>query len=473
MKIQSDTISAVATAPGIGGIGIIRLSGPNAVSIAQGLFRSRDFQSSPPPEDPSKSIDCPFRNQRLHYGYIVDPGSQQVVDEVLVACMRAPRSYTREDVIEIQSHAGSAVLHAILSLVIQSGARLADPGEFTRRAFLNGRIDLTQAEAVADIIEAKTDLAMNLASRQLAGGMKSRVETVRSLLENTTAHLEAAIEFPEEVEDAGNFRASYNRDATEILHMIEDLIRAHQENHLYRDGIQVSVVGRPNVGKSSLLNALVQRERAIVTALPGTTRDVVTDGFQVAGIPFEIADTAGMRKSDDPIEKIGIQKTEESIAKAQLILFVVDASDDDYREDEKIYAQIRGKHVLLVMNKSDLVEGIAPLPGWIEPGLPSVVISAKYERNIDLLKQRMVAVVVGERTVDVTHTIVPNLRQKTALEQVHKDVSNALEAGRRGESEEFIVFHLQSALDGLGTITGDIYTEDLLDIIFNRFCIGK
>jgi tRNA modification GTPase len=227
------------------------------------------------------------------------------------------------------------------------------------------------------------------------------------------------------------------------------------------------------VGKSSLLNALVQKERAIVTALPGTTRDVVTDTFQVSGVPFEIADTAGMRHSDDLIEKIGIQKTEESIAAAQLILFVLDASDSDSQEEENIYAQIRDKKVLLVINKSDLIDKAPTPPDWITTDIPTMVVSAKFEHNIEALKKRMVDLMVEDSPVSVSESIVPTLRQKKILDKAAADVSNALKAHRRGESEEFIVFHLQSALNGLGEITGETHSEDLLDIIFNRFCIGK
>jgi tRNA modification GTPase len=468
-----DTIAAVATAPGIGGIGIIRLSGPKAVKIVQSIFRPWKAQGQNSANGQFKGTAKCFSHQRMHYGYIVDPGNQRVVDEVLVAYMQAPHSYTREDVIEIQSHAGSAVLQAILSLVVRRGARLAEPGEFTRRAFINGRIDLTQAEAVADLIEAKTDQAMELATCQLTGGMKSRIETVRSLLEKSAAYLEAAIDFPEEVQEERDKDTAYQDDAANALKMIETLIRSHEEKHLYRDGIQVSVVGRPNVGKSSLLNALVQKERAIVTALPGTTRDVITDTFQVSGVPFEIADTAGMRHSKNLIEKLGIKKTEECIAAAHLILFVVDASEYDLQEENRIYTQIRDKKVLLVINKSDLVADEPIPPKWIGADIPYMAVSAKFNHNIEALKNRMVELMVEGKPMAISDSIVPTFRQKNILNNAAEDVSNALEADHCGESEEFIVFHLQRALNGLGTITGETHTEDLLDIIFNRFCIGK
>lgn len=473
MNLLHDTIAAVATAPGVGGIGIIRLSGPKAVMVAQSIFRPWEEQGKPPANVKFKGTAKKFKHQRMHYGFIIDPGNKRVVDEVLVAYMQAPNSYTREDVIEIQSHAGSAVLQAILSLVIHHGARLAEPGEFTRRAFLNGRIDLTQAEAVADLIEAKTDQARDLAASQLTGGMRYRVETVRNLLEKSAAYLEAIIEFPEEIQEAEDVETAFQVDSIKALEMIEALIQSHKEKHLYRDGILVSVVGRPNVGKSSLLNALVQKERAIVTDLPGTTRDVVTDAFQASGIPFEIADTAGMRPSNNLIEKMGIQKTEESIAAAHLILFVIDASDYDLPEESRIYFQIRNKKVVLVINKSDLIAEEPIPPDWAPDDIPIMVVSAKFNRNIEALKNRMVELMVEGKPIALRDSIVPTLRQNNILKKAAEDVSNALVAKRCGESEEFIVFHLQRALNGLGTITGDTYREDLLDIIFSRFCIGK
>jgi tRNA modification GTPase len=472
MIIEDDTIAAVATAPGVGGIGIIRISGPTAVGIVQALFRTPGVTPSDRHRLTGNEFPC-FSHRSVHYGYLVDPDGFQVIDEVLVLFMGRPNSYTREDVIEIQSHAGSAVLQKILSLVVSQGARLADPGEFTRRAFLNGRIDLTQAEAVVDLIKAKTDQARALATRQLTGGLRQEIGRIRSELENAASHLEAAIEFPDDLDDAPMDRNTFLVRAKNAANEIGRLLRSHRDNHIYRDGIQVSVVGRPNVGKSSLMNALLKRERAIVTELPGTTRDVVMDTFQANGIPIQIADTAGMRSSDDLIERIGMRKTEESIAAAQLVLFVLDCIDPDHPEDEAIYHKIGDKKIILVLNKSDLVDIPPKTPQWLRDPLPTVSVSAKQHFNIEGLKTRIVAAVVGGESFQPTDGIVPNLRQKETLQAAQQEVMNAISASDENRSEEFIVFHLQSAMNSLGTITGETYREDLLDTIFERFCIGK
>ncbi|MEJ2639024.1 MAG: tRNA uridine-5-carboxymethylaminomethyl(34) synthesis GTPase MnmE, partial [Desulfosarcinaceae bacterium] len=465
MISQVETIAAVATAPGLGGIGIIRISGPLAVSILEPLFKStkstkKGYRKEDGDEDGGSRK---FSHRQIHYGYILDPHSRQLVDEVLVLYMQAPHSYTREDVIEIQSHAGSAVLQKILSLVLEAGARLAEPGEFTRRAFLQGRIDLTQAEAVADLINAKTEAAVTMAARLLKGRMHQRVESIRQRLQIAAGLLEATIEFPEEVSNEEEVRSTFVGETQAALDEIQSLLKAFQESHVYRDGIQVSVVGRPNVGKSSLLNALLEKERAIVTALPGTTRDLVVDSFQINGIPIQIADTAGMRSSHDLIENLGIRKAKESVAAAQLVLLVLDAKAGYGHEDEKIYRQLKDKNTLLVINKADLIDGEVQPPEWKSERTPQVAISAKFRQNINLLKERMVAMISHGTVEPSTDGIVPNQRQRSALELAAKEVACAIKAATAGESEEFVVFHLQSAVNGLGTITGVTYTDDLLD----------
>jgi tRNA modification GTPase len=469
---NSDTIAAVATAPGVGGIGIVRISGPLALSIATALFRPpKPLNHLPIADLPQKPRH--FSHRKVQYGHLVDPHHGTIIDEVLLLYMRAPHSYTREDVVEIQSHAGIAVLQQILRLVRAHGARLAEPGEFTRRAFLNGRIDLSQAEAVADLISAKTDQALTLATQMLTGGLKARIGQVRAELELAAGNLEAMIEFPEDLEDEEVDRLKIDVNLRKTLEDIDQLLRAHKDLHIFREGIQVSVIGRTNVGKSSLMNALLEKERAIVTELPGTTRDVVTDTFRKNGIPIQIADTAGIRPSDDPVEKIGIQKTEESIATAQLILFVQDCSDLDHPEDAEIYAKIAAKKVLVVQNKSDLMPAPVPLPNWLNDTRPRIPVSAKFQKNIEDLKKMIVDLAIGEVGTQVAEGVVPNLRQKTALEKTSEEVKNAILANTENRTEELIVFHLQSALNSLGTITGETYDDELLDIIFERFCIGK
>lgn len=472
MTNNSDTIAAVATAPGAGGIGIVRISGPLAVRIGAAVFRPFNTRYHTPIAD--QPLKTPrFSHRKAEYGHIIDPHHGSLIDEVLLLYMRAPHSYTREDVVEIQSHAGTAVLQQILRLVRAHGARLAEPGEFTRRAFLNGRIDLSQAEAVADLISAKTDQALTLATQMLTGGLRARIEQIRSELELAAGHLEALIEFPEDLEDDAVDRAKFDAKLKKALEDIEQLLRAHNDLHIFRDGIQVSVIGRTNVGKSSLMNALLEKERAIVTELPGTTRDVISDTFQKSGIPIQIADTAGIRSSDDPIEKIGIQKTEESITTAQLVLFVQDCSDIEHPEDAAIYTKIAAKKILIVQNKSDLTPAPPPLPKWLKDPRQRIAVSAKFHQNIDALKKMIVDVTAGDACAHAPDSIVPNLRQKEALQNASEEVQNAIQAKREKRTEELIVFHLQSALNSLGTITGETYDNDLLDIIFERFCIGK
>jgi tRNA modification GTPase len=298
------------------------------------------------------------------------------------------------------------------------------------------------------------------------------VEKIRQQLMLATGQLEAMIEFPEEVSQEEEGYRVFSAAAQAAQDEIQSLLQIFQESHLYRDGVMVSVVGRPNVGKSSILNALLEKERAIVTALAGTTRDLVSDSFQVSGIPIQITDTAGMRTSEDVIEKIGVSKTKESIATAQLILFVVDAKEGYCQEDESIYQKLKDKSTLLVINKIDLVSGAAP-PVWMNKSTPHVTISAKYRQNIETLKEQMVGLITQGSIGTPTSDVVPNLRQKKALEKASINIASASSAALVGESEEFIVFHLQSALNGLGTITGDTHTDDLLDVIFDRFCIGK
>lgn len=336
--MKTATIAAVATPPGTGGVGIIKISGPEALKIAATLFRSCKNDNNPNRAERSDRFPINFQSHRLYYGHIVDPETEDHVDEVLLAVMRAPRSYTREDVVEIQAHAGAAVLRVILALVLRQGARMAEPGEFTQRAFLNGRIDLTQAEAVIDIINAKAETALKIANNQVSGQLKLAVENIRSILLDVLVQIEAAIDFPEDVSEILSSTGLETKLRREVAVPILDLMRHYRDGCIYRDGLKLAIVGRPNVGKSSLLNCLLKKERAIVNALPGTTRDLIEDSFQVQGVPVMITDTAGLHEAEDPVEKIGIQKARECLKTADLILQVIDGSEaltvDDH-EDRK------------------------------------------------------------------------------------------------------------------------------------------
>lgn len=469
--MSPETIAAIATPPGRGGIGIIKVSGPRSIRIAETIFRHGEVGNGnrPNPVDDLSS-------HRLYYGRIVAPGGAHPIDEVLLAVMRAPHSYTREDVVEIQGHAGPAALKAILLLILQQGARLAEPGEFTRRAFLNGRIDLTQAEAVADIIDARTDAALMVAARQVSGRLTSAVEKIKKALVEVLAVIEAEIDFPEDVEDAFDRQRVYgciNRSAVEP---VEKLIESYGRHHLIRDGIRLIIVGRPNVGKSSLLNCLVDRERAIVAATPGTTRDVIEDELQIQGLAVTAIDTAGLHLSDDPIEKIGMAKAEEKIDHADLVLLVLDASQPLTDEDLRIREKIAAKNTILVCNKIDLLTDSAPGEDFI-PGdwqhSPAAAVSALYHRGIEKLKQQIVETAVGDGIGRPEHAIIPNLRHEADLKSCLQALHAVLDGIRNGVSPELIAIDLGEAIRWLDQLTGADPSPDVLDHIFSRFCIGK
>ena len=358
--MDNSTIAAIATPSGRGGIGIIKLSGPDAVSIATAIFYPIDSKSTAntkkrPPID--EKFSDPLDSHRLYYGHVVDPESDRVLDEVLLSVMKAPRTYTREDVVEINAHGGPVAVHALLELVLKQGARLADPGEFTKRAFLNGRIDLTQAEAVIDIINARTDKSLHLAAAQIDGRLRRQLESIRDYLIELITRIEAAIDFPEDVEEIVDPPATIKGIKSNTVEPLLRLIQHHTEGNVLRDGFKVAVVGRPNVGKSSLLNCLLQKDRAIVTSVPGTTRDTIEETLNIAGLPVIIADTAGLHDTDDPIESIGIEKTLENVNGADLVLFMVEAHVPPTAEDTYIFEKIQSKPYIIVVNKIDLVQG--------------------------------------------------------------------------------------------------------------------
>ena len=415
--MDTDTIAAVATPVGSGGIGIIKISGPDALKIAESVFQKSDVAAE------GALATGPFvftdlQSHRLYHGHIVDAAKGRVLDEVLLAVMLAPHTYTKEDLVEINTHSGHVVLAAVLELVLKKGARLAEPGEFTKRAYLNGRIDLTQAEAVIDIITSRTDKSLAIAASQIKGDLKTRVESIRNVLFDILTETEAVIDFPEDVGDVVNPAAVVSILQKKVVAPLQKLVHQYENAHVFRDGLKMAVVGKPNVGKSSLLNRLLQNDRAIVTPIPGTTRDLIEETLNIHGIPVVIADTAGLHDSDDPVEVIGIQKTQAYISGSDLILFMVDASELLTREDHNIYAAITDKRQILVINKIDLMEdGCAfKLPETWQQA-PHVLISALYGQGLSDLKALIAQVAVGEHQPEAGHTIIPNLRHKIALEK--------------------------------------------------------
>ncbi len=475
--MENSTIAATATPGGRGGIGIIKISGSKALSIASAIFTPAESTSLSVPAPPVAGGPGPadaIKSHRLHYGHIVDPESRRVLDEVLLSVMKAPRSYTCEDVVEINTHGGHASVRAILDLVLRQGARLAEPGEFTRRAFINGRIDLTQAEAVIDVINARTEKSLHLAAAQIRGTLRRSVEEIRDSLISLLTRTEASIDFPDDVEELLEPEAVTAEIDADVIGPLQDLIQKYTDGHVLRDGLKVGVVGRPNVGKSSLLNCMVQKERAIVTELPGTTRDTIEEATTVDGVPIILFDTAGMHETVDPIEQIGISKTVENVNGADLVLFVIEADHPPTVDDHQIYEQFKHKPMLLVINKIDLVDPeVAEAVPTEWRFAKSVRISALYGRGINSLKKEILATVIGDNPIDIESGIVPNLRQKSILE-------NSLAAAHAIRSEvnsdiamELIAIHAQEAIDSLGQILGTNVKVDVLDQIFSQFCIGK
>ncbi len=475
--MDNSTIAAIATPGGRGGIGIIKISGSMAVSIASAVFTPAE-QSKPSsadrPSPPKASGPGGFDSHRLNYGYIFDPDTGRIIDEVLLSVMLAPRSYTREDVVEINAHGGQVALNAILELVCGHGARVAEPGEFTQRAFLNGRIDLTQAEAVIDIINARTDKSLQIATAQVDGKLGRAVDKIQQRLIGLLAQIEAAIDFPDDVEEIAEPANAAADVEAEVVEPLRALIRHHIDGRIIRDGLRVAVTGRPNVGKSSLLNCLVNKERAIVTDVPGTTRDMIEEALNINGYPVILSDTAGLHDTEDPIESLGIQKTIENVNGADLILFMLEANCPVTADDRSIFEQINAKPMIVVMNKIDLITGDAEckLPSsW--GAVDCLHTSALYDRGIDRLKDRIVETGFGKEPLDLESVIVPNVRQKLLMEESFREAEAICLELKNGTPMELVAIHLQGAVDLLGQILGTNVKVDLLDQIFSRFCIGK
>jgi tRNA modification GTPase len=468
--MKSTTIAAISTPYGNGGIGIIRLSGNRSVQIALSLFK-RSQKKVPTGATTDKAQ---LASHRFYHGKIIDPDTQEAIDEVLCVVMRAPKSYTREDVVEIHTHSGPVVIGKIYELVLAAGACMAEPGEFTKRAFINGRIDLTQAEAVADIIDAKSSMALKVANRHLAGGLSEKIVLIRETLFEIDALLEASIDFSDDVQDDIQMAAVAEQLEEGALKSIEKLLINYEQDHFYRDGVKMAVIGRPNVGKSSLMNCLIKRDRSIVTAVPGTTRDIIEEMIHIKGLPLVIMDTAGLHDARGEVEKIGIDKTRQSIKDADIVLFMVDSSQALCPEDAAIYSEIADKKHIVVKNKIDLVPGDPKLvlPNHWEQG-PCVTISALKGTHVHALKHMIWATIVGDRGANREVGIVPNLRHKKGLEKCLVSCKRARDALLNGLPEEMVVADIQEAIERLDTLLGEQRRPDILDQVFSRFCIGK
>jgi len=462
---MKDTIAAIATPYGSGGIGVIRISGPNAFDIASTLFSKRKIR----PEGGAN-----LESHKVYHGYIFDPGNKDIIDEVLLIPMKGPSSYTAEDVVEIQAHSGTIVLRIILDEILSHGARLSEPGEFTKRAFLNQRIDLTQAEAVADIITAKSASALKFAASQNLGVLKNQIRELREKLIHFLSLLEVNIDFPDDVEP---FEPSQKERGLidDVLEKCRELIKQHEDVCFLKNGIRITICGAPNVGKSSLMNRLLEQDRAIVTAIPGTTRDPIEEGLNIDGIPFVIIDTAGIHQSDNLVEIIGIEKAKDHIAAADLVLFMKEPgthfTDKEFEKVVPLENQT-GKKVIFVINKIDL--GNRHLPELSEKYqyIPKVEISALLNKGIKELREKIVATCVADLDMEKL-SVIPNLRHKKALEQTVESLISVKTGFAQTLEEDILAIDIKNSIDSLGTITGETASLDILDRIFDNFCIGK
>jgi tRNA modification GTPase len=455
-----DTIAAIATPAGVGGIGIIRISGPQSEAIARLLYRS-----------PKGSIS--FKSHQLYSGRIISPATGVILDEVLITLMRKPHSYTGEDLLEIHGHGNPLILEAILTEAIRAGARLAAPGEFTRRAFLNNRMDLTQAEALMGLMTARTGRGLEIAHAQLQGALHGQIAALRQALIDILAGLETAIDFSA---DEGEHPPPADAAAKlqSVFDGIQELLSTYQEGKMIRQGAGAVIIGRPNVGKSSLLNRLLGEKRAIVTAIPGTTSDFIEESIDISGIAVRLTDTAGLRNPDNIIEKEGIDRVWEKLSAADLVIPVLDGSMPLTGEDRNLLEKTKHQNIIPVINKSDLDQRLSDEElQELLPHARLLRISAKTGAGIPALKEAVYRRLAGDQTEPNTGVVITLIRHKTALEKTMGHLMQARESLANAMSYEFIAFDLREALDSLGEIVGVTTTEDVLDRIFSTFCIGK
>lgn len=451
-----DTIAAISTATGNGGIGIVRLSGSGAIDVADSVFVS--VKGKKLSEQKSHTI---------HFGNIVYEG--KVIDEVLVSVMKAPNTYTREDVVEINTHGGYRAVTAVLNAVLKCGARMAEPGEFTKRAFLNGRIDLTQAEAVIDIINAKTDASREAAMLRLEGRLSKEIKEIRDKILTMLAHIEAGIDYPEHDDETMTYNM-ISEGTKAAVEAVDKLIKSADTGKIYKEGIKTVILGRPNVGKSSLLNAMLEEDRAIVTDIPGTTRDSLEEMLNVHGIPLNIIDTAGIRNTNDVIEQIGVEKSKSLAEQADLILLMFDGSRELTDEDLELIELVRNKKTITLVNKLDLEQKIdMEAIGDMDP----VNISVKADKGINDIYEKIKSMfAVGDINID-NEVLISGERNKESLYKAKRSLSNVMETVENRMPEDFISMDLTEAYEALGEITGEALEEDIIDKIFSEFCLGK
>lgn len=458
--LLSDTIAAISTAVGEAGIAVIRVSGPESIAEVEKIFHSK-----------TRLTDAVTHT--VHYGHIIDPDGGERVEEVLVTVMRAPRSFTTEDVVEISTHGGVISVKRVMGLLLQQDIRLAEPGEFTKRAFLNGRIDLSQAEAVIDLIRSKSDKAFSVALKQVEGALSDQIGQLRHTLVETMAHIEVNIDYPEH--DVESLTAEFIKEkSTEVMQGITKLLKTAEQGKILREGINTAIIGRPNVGKSSLLNALAHTNRAIVTDIPGTTRDVIEEFVTINNIPLKLLDTAGIRETMDVVEKIGVERSKHAVTEADLILLVLNANEPLHEDELALMEQIRGRQSIVIMNKMDL-------PPKLDKDVLSryyaeeliVPMSVKTQEGIDALEAAISELFFSGSIESGDLTYVSNVRHIALLKKANKSLQDAYDAAEQFIPIDMIQIDVRLAWEQLGEIIGDTASDTLLDQIFSQFCLGK
>ena len=458
--MKTDTIAAIATAMSNSGIGIVRISGDEALDVADRIFR---------PKKGSRKVSD-METHTIHYGYVTD--GDEVIDEVMLLIMKAPRSYTCEDTIEIDCHGGVLVMKKILETVLKYGARPAEPGEFTKRAFLNGRIDLSQAESVIDVINAQNELALKSSVSQLQGAVLEKIKAIRAVVLHEIAFIESALDDPEHVSLEG-YPEQLHEIMSDAHSKVKKLLDSSDNGKMLKEGINTAIVGKPNAGKSSLLNILVGEERAIVTEIAGTTRDILQEQIQIGGIGLNVIDTAGIRDTEDIVEKIGVNKSREYIEKADLIIFVVDSSTELDENDQEIIDAIQNKKAIVLLNKSDLNPKTDASVLQTQLSKPILSISAKNNTGIHELETLIEEMFFSGKLSFNDEVYITNIRQKNALAEAQNSLKMVLQSITDGMPEDFFTIDMMNAYEALGTIIGESVGEDLVNEIFSKFCMGK
>ena len=456
--MKKDTIAAISTGMTNSGIGIVRISGEEAFDIADRIYKGRNKITE-------------SESYTIHYGHIID--GEETIDEVLVMVMRAPRTFTGEDTVEINCHGGTFVLKRVLETVLKNGARAAEPGEFTKRAFLNGKMDLSQAEAVIDVINSENEYALQSSISQLKGNIKNKINDIRKKIIYHTAFIESALDDPEHISVDG-YGETLKSEAEKIIDELEILIRSADNGRVMKEGINTVIVGKPNAGKSSLLNVLSGHERAIVTDIEGTTRDILEEQIKLGGLSLNVIDTAGIRTTDDVIEKIGVDRAWEYAMNADLIIYVVDASKELDENDDKILDLIRNKNTIILLNKSDLDTVVtAGMMKERAGNIPVISVSAKEEQGIRELEEMVKEMFLKGEISFNDQIYITNVRQKNALSDALESMKKVIQSIDDGMPEDFYSIDLMDAYESLGSITGESVGEDLVNEIFSKFCMGK